>query len=57
MENYVVEIDGQTWRPSNRDTAQYDAIHAAAGAVLAGADNVEIRKIEQDESYNGGVGR
>jgi len=37
-----VRIDGEVWKPNNEDSAEYDAIHAAAGAVLAGATEVQV---------------
>jgi len=37
-----VRIDGEEWEPANDSTAKYDAIHAAAGAVIAGAVEVQI---------------
>jgi len=43
-----VRIDGETWRPTNGGTAEYDAIHAAAGAVLAGADEVQILNYDDE---------
>lgn len=45
-ETYVL-IDGEKWEPSNDETAQYDAIHAAAGAVLAGATEVQVFQVEE----------
>lgn len=43
--NPVVIIDGEVWKPSSIETAQYDAIHCIAGAILAGADTVEYKRI------------
>ena len=37
-----VRIDGEVWKPENEDTAEYDAIHTVAGAVLAGATEVQV---------------
>jgi hypothetical protein len=43
-----VRIDGELWEPANDETAEYDAIHAAAGAVLAGATEVQvIRQVDR----------
>ncbi|MEE6210886.1 hypothetical protein U3A55_12075 [Salarchaeum sp. III] len=42
MTDVRVRIDGREWTPENEDTAEYDAIHCAAGAVLAGATEVQI---------------
>lgn len=43
-----VRIDGEVWKPNNDETAEYDAIHAAAGAVLAGATEVQvIRQVDR----------
>lgn len=44
--NPIVLIDGETWEPSNSETVQYDAIHCIAGAILAGADTVEYKRIK-----------
>lgn len=38
-----VLIDGEPWHVGS-DFADYDAIHAVAGALLAGADDVRIRR-------------
>lgn len=38
----MVTIDGKVWRPTNDGTERYDAAHAAAGAILAGAEKVVI---------------
>jgi len=43
-DSLTVTIDGKEWTPANDDTAEYDAIHAVAGAVLAGAENVEVTR-------------
>jgi len=37
-----VRVDGAEWECSNDETAEYDAIHAVAGAVLAGATEVQV---------------
>jgi len=49
MSGIVVKIDGEVWEPANDDTAEYDAIHAAAGAVLAGANSVEVIRTDETE--------
>lgn len=41
-----VRIDGEKWVPNNDETAEYDAIHAVAGAVLAGATEVQVIRQE-----------
>jgi len=43
-DSLTVTIDGKEWTPANDDTTEYDAIHAVAGAVLAGAENVEVTR-------------
>lgn len=48
-DDVYVRIDGETWRPTNDETAKYDAIHTAAGAVLAGATEVQIINTGDDE--------
>lgn len=50
-----VRVDGELWEPTNDKTAEYDAIHAVAGAVLAGATEVQVirqvdRRAESDTS-------
>lgn len=44
--NPILFIDGEPWEPANSDTAEYDAIHCIAGAVLAGAERIEYRRIK-----------
>jgi len=51
-DNIRVRIDGKEWQPSNGDTAKYDAIHAAAGAVLAGAGSVIIERKKAGEAWD-----
>lgn len=48
MSDYRVTIDGDRWEcPS--PAADYDAIHAAAGAIIVGADEVEIERLPDDQ--------
>lgn len=50
-----VQIDGEVWEPGNGETAEYDAIHAAAGAVLAGAEEVQIiRQVDRRKGVDDG---
>lgn len=48
-ESIKVRIDDRTWRPSNDETAEYDAVHTIAGAILAGAEQITFEKeVEND---------
>ena len=38
--------DDRSWRTSS-EFAEYDATHAVAGALLAGADSVSVEKFEE----------
>ncbi|WP_323192442.1 hypothetical protein [Halostella sp. PRR32] len=44
-----VRVDGEEWECSNDETAEYDAIHTAAGAVLAGATEVQVINTDNGE--------
>ena len=46
-ERFEVDIDGASWHVSS-ESAEYDAIHAVAGAVLAGAENVGVTALNGD---------
>lgn len=43
-----VNDDSRSWETSS-EFAAYDATHFVAGALLAGADSVEIRRLEEGE--------
>lgn len=43
-ESITIRIDNRTWRPKEQETAEYDAIHAIAGAILAGAESIRYEK-------------
>jgi hypothetical protein len=47
MSEITVKINDEVWTPENDNTAKYDAIHAAAGAILAGAEQVTV--VQSDE--------
>lgn len=49
-ESITVRIDNRTWRPNNQETAEYDAIHAIAGAILAGAECIEYEKTKENDA-------
>lgn len=51
-ENIRVRIDGTVWHPESDETAEYDAIHAVAGAVLAGADEVIVERRKEGARWN-----
>jgi hypothetical protein len=38
-----VTIDGRSWHVNSK-YAEYDATHAVAGALLAGADEIEVSR-------------
>lgn len=44
--SYKVRVDGMYWEV-NSEFAEYDATHTVAGALLGGADSVEIERIEE----------
>ncbi|UIO98912.1 hypothetical protein Hbl1158_10235 [Halobaculum sp. CBA1158] len=44
-----LHIDGSGWR-SNSEYAEYDAAHAVAGALLGGADEVLVERVEVDDA-------
>lgn len=46
MGQYNINIDGKKWDASGKD-ADHEAIHAVAGAIMAGADSIEIEKVEE----------
>lgn len=48
MTDHKVTVDGKSWKATSSNS-EYDAVHAAAGAILAGADRVRIEQIEQDD--------
>jgi hypothetical protein len=41
MSNYTLHIDGEEWTVGSSQ-AEYDAIHAVAGVLLAGAEEIKI---------------
>lgn len=47
-EQITVTVDGMDWTTSG-EFREYDAIHATAGALLAGADHVDIQRDEGDD--------
>lgn len=47
---FEVGIDGAVWHSTDVPSAPYDAIHCAAGAVLAGAEEVTIRNTAPEGS-------
>lgn len=51
-DSITVNIDGQEWTPSNHETAEYDAIHAIAGAILAGAEHVSYGKVTESDDIS-----
>lgn len=42
MSNYTLQIDGEEWTVGSKNAA-YDATHAVAGALLAGAEEITIQ--------------
>ena len=52
-ETFTVAVDGkQVWHTDGLGE-EYDAIHAAAGALLAGADDVVIRRCNDGRAEDG----
>lgn len=45
---FKVTIDGETWAVVS-EQSEYDIIHAVAGAVLAGADRIEIINVQDTD--------
>lgn len=43
----VTVDDDRSWRTSS-EFAEYDATHAVAGALLAGADSVTVERVEEE---------
>lgn len=44
---FEVTVDGDRSWETNSEFAEYDATHTVIGALLAGADSVEIERVEQ----------
>lgn len=49
---FEVRVNGDRVWKVNSEFSEYDATHAVAGALLAGADTVEVKRIEEGE-YSG----
>lgn len=47
--DYEVSIDGKSWY-SLSPHSEYDTIHCVAGAILAGADEVTVERVDGDPS-------
>lgn len=54
--DYEVNVDGDRWY-SISPHSDYDAIHCVAGAILAGADEITIEKVEGGRGGGGDLPR
>lgn len=45
--DYKIRIDGKRWYNISRHS-EYDAIHCVAGAILAGAENIEVERQDNE---------
>lgn len=48
----VVINGNEFWYPNNIESQEYDCIHATAGAVLAGADEITIQRKKEGTDWN-----
>ena len=46
-DQYKIQVDGDRSWTTNSEFAEYDATHCAIGALLAGAESVEINEAEE----------
>lgn len=46
---YEAVVDGEADWHTDSDYAEYDMTHFVAGALLAGADSIEIEKMDGDD--------
>lgn len=52
--SFTVEVDGEPYHVTS-EYAEYDATHAVAGALLAGADTVTVTRRDGDEADDAGA--
>lgn len=42
-----IRVDGKLWSVAS-ETSEYDAANAVAGALLAGADKIEVERLDTE---------